>query len=118
MLESSSPPHPINGQTFSDFANCSRGLASINGGASYCPNLMQLAQTGVVYAQAFTPRISDSFPGLLALITGGTPRSTGAYYDVSYDRLLSPPAMTTPYGIVGGASLCPGTRGTQVGFDE
>lgn len=34
---------------------------------------------------------SDSFPGLLAMITGGTPRSTGVYYDDSYDRSLSPP---------------------------
>ena len=40
------------------------------------------------------------------------------YYDVSYDRALSPPAQTTPYGIVGGPSLCPGTVGAQVGFDE
>jgi hypothetical protein len=40
------------------------------------------------------------------------------YYDVSYDRSLSPPAKTTPYGIVGGAKLCPSVIGTQVGFDE
>ena len=44
--------------------------------------------------------------------------TTGTFYDVSYDRALSPPAKTTPYGIVGGANLCPGTVGTQVGFDE
>jgi hypothetical protein len=49
-------------------------------------------------------------------VTGGSPRSTGAFYDVSYDRALSSPAQTTPYGIPGGA--CPGTVGTQVGFDE
>ena len=108
----------IDGMHGVDFANCSQGLASINGGLAYCPNLAKLAQTGVVYTQALTPRISDSFPGLLALITGGTPRSTGAYYDVSYDRALSPPMTTTPYGIMGGANLCPGTRGTQVGYDE
>src|SRR5262249_56004412 len=61
---------------------------------------------------------SDSFPGLTALVTGGSPRSTGAFYDVSYDRSLSPPKVTTPYGIVGGAALCPSVVGTQVGFDE
>jgi hypothetical protein len=38
------------------------------------------------------------------------------YYDVSYDRALSPPKKTTPYGIVAGS--CPGDVGTQVGFDE
>ena len=41
------------------------------------------------------------------------------FYDVSYDRTLSPPAAAlTPNGIPGGASLCPGTKGTQVGFEE
>jgi hypothetical protein len=30
----------------------------------------------------------------------------------------SPPTTTTPYGIVGGAGLCPSVVGTQVGFDE
>jgi hypothetical protein len=35
-----------------------------------------------VAASASKP--SDSFPGLIALVTGGTPKSTGAYYDVAY----------------------------------
>jgi len=108
----------IDGMHSLDFTNCSQGLPSINGGSSYCPNLAQLAQSGVVYTSAMTPRPSDSFPGLVGQITGGHPRTTGTYYDVSYDRALSPPATTTPYGIVGGANLCPGMRGTQVGFDE
>ena len=51
-------------------------------------------------------------------MTGGSPRSTGAFYDVSYDRALSPPEKTTPSGIVGGPTLCPGVVGTQVGMDE
>ena len=51
-------------------------------------------------------------------MTGATPRSTGAFYDVSYDRSLSPPAKTTPYGIIGGKALCPSVVGTQVGLDE
>lgn len=55
---------------------------------------------------------------LTALVTGGSPRSTGTFYDVSYDRALSPPAHTTPYGIIGGPGLCPIVVGTQVGFDE
>ncbi|HZZ61959.1 MAG TPA: alkaline phosphatase family protein [Roseiarcus sp.] len=77
-----------------------------------------LAKTGLVYTQASTSKPSDSFPGLTALATGGTPKSTGAFYDVSYDRALSPPARTTPYGIPGGPNLCPRVVGTQVGFDE
>jgi hypothetical protein len=108
----------IDGMHAIDFTNCAKGLASVNSAAPYCPNLAQLAQNGVTYVQALTPRPSDSFPGLAALITGGTPRSAGLYYDVSYDRSLSPPAVTTPYGIKGGSDLCPKFVGTQIGFDE
>jgi hypothetical protein len=52
------------------------------------------------------------------LLTGASPRNSGFFYDVSYDRALSPPAQTTPYGITGGANLCPSVVGTPVGFDE
>jgi len=45
------------------------------------------------------------------MITGGSPRSTGVYYDASYDRALSPPAQA-------GASLCPGVKGTFVDYAE
>jgi len=89
----------IDGMHSLDFLNCSQGRPSINGGQSFCPNLAQLAQSGTVYTNALTPRPSDSFPGLVAQITGGNPRTAGVYYDVSYDRALSPPAVTTPYGL-------------------
>ncbi len=105
----------IDGMHALDFANCASG---VNGGAPYCPNMAALGHHGVTYTQTSTSRPSDSFPGLTALVTGGSPRSTGAFYDVSYDRSLSPPRKTTPYGIVGGANLCPSVVGTQVGFDE
>jgi len=29
---------------------------------------------------------SDSFPGLISMVTGGTPKSTGVFYDDSYSR--------------------------------
>jgi hypothetical protein len=105
----------IDGMHALDFANCANG---INGGAAYCPTMAELTEHGVTYTQASTSRPSDSFPGLTALVTGGSPRSTGAFYDVSYDRSLSPPRKTTPFGIVGGPGLCPSVVGTQVGFDE
>ena len=107
----------IDGMHSLDFANCSSGTPA-SGNEPYCPNLAALTSTGVHYLQALTPKPSDSFPGLVAQITGGTPRSAGVFYDVSYDRALSPPAQTTPYGIIGGPKLCPSVRGTQVGFDE
>jgi hypothetical protein len=107
----------IDGMHSLDFANCAKGVP-LYGNQTYCPHLASLSATGMHYLQAFTPKPSDSFPGMVAQITGGTPRSAGMYYDVSYDRALSPPAKTTPYGIVGGAKLCPSVVGTQVGFDE
>jgi len=107
----------IDGMHALDFANCSKGVPN-SGNDPYCPHLAALSATGVHYLQALTPKPSDSFPGLTAQITGGTPRSAGIFYDVSYDRALSPPAKTTPYGIVGGPKLCPSVIGTQVGFDE
>ncbi len=107
----------IDGMHSLDFANCAKGVPLYEN-QTYCPHLASLSATGVHYLQALTPKPSDSFPGLVAQITGGTPRTAGVYYDVSYDRALSPPAKTTPYGIVGGPKLCPSVIGTQVGFDE
>src|SRR5579863_294385 len=107
----------VDGMHSVDLANCIKGVYT-SGNQPYCPNLISLASTGVSYSQALTPRPSDSFPGLTAQITGGTPRSAGMFYDVNYDRSLSPPYETTPYGIQGGPKLCPSVIGTQVGFDE
>ena len=75
-----------------DLLNCSNGIPSVNGGAPYCPNLADLAGTAVNYVAASTSKPSDSFPGLMNLVTGATPRTMGVYYDVAYDRTLSPPS--------------------------
>jgi hypothetical protein len=108
----------IDGMHALDFENCTRGIAFIQGGEPYCPNLAELRAGGLDYTHAFTTKPSDSFPGSGGLATGGLPATIGMYYDVSYDRALSPPAQTTPYGIVGGPNLCPSVVGTPVGFDE
>lgn len=76
--------------------------------AGTCPAIAAIAGTGVHYTGAATPGLSDSFPGLAALLTGGTPKSAGLFYDVSYDRTLFAPGDTT----------CTGTRGWNVVFDE
>lgn len=68
--------------------------------------LAQLKKHGITYTNASTSRPSDSFPGLLAQITGGSTVSTGVWYDDSYDRTLSPPG-----------SSC-ATVGTEVLYDE
>ncbi len=108
----------IDGMHALDFENCSKGMSGVNGGQPFCPHMAKLADHGYTYTEASAARPSDSFPGLTAIVTGASPRTTGAFYDVSYTRTLSPPAKTTPYGIVGGANLCPGTVGTQLGYDE
>ena len=52
--------------------------------------LARLSEHGRIYTNASATRPSDSFPGLLAMVSGGTPRSTGVYYDDGYDRSLAP----------------------------
>jgi hypothetical protein len=63
--------------------------------------LAELAGHGITYSNARTPANSDSFPGLLALITGGSPVSHGLFYDVSYNRGIFDPTNTTCSGQVG-----------------
>jgi len=70
--------------------------------------LDELAEHGVTFSNARTPANSDSFPGLLALITGGSPRTHGLFYDYSYDRTIWAPDNKT----------CSGQTGTQMIFDE
>lgn len=77
-------------------------------GANTCPNLAVLAQSGLTYTEARTPGLSDSFPGLAALVTGGSPKTAGLFYDVSYDRTLYAPSD----------SNCTGKQGWNVVFDE
>jgi hypothetical protein len=111
----------IDGMHALDFINCATGLSGINGGTPYCPNLAALAETGVNYLQASTSKPSDSFPGLMALVTGGSPRSVGAFYDVAYDRSLDAPAKTTGNGVAGAPGQCtPGAAptGTTTEYDE
>jgi hypothetical protein len=110
----------IDGMHALDFVNCSKGISGVNNGAPYCPRLARLAQTGVSYLDTSTSKPSDSFPGLMALVTGGSPRSVGAFYDVAYDRSLDPPATTTGNGVAGAPGLCmPGApTGTTTEFDE
>jgi hypothetical protein len=68
--------------------------------------LAQLAAQGIDYTNARGVVPADSFPGLLALVTGGTPAVTGVYYDDSYDRALAAPG-----------SDC-SRSGTRVRYDE
>jgi Type I phosphodiesterase / nucleotide pyrophosphatase len=101
-----------------DYLNCSHGLAAVNNGAPYCPNLAALGTTGVNYTAASTSKPSDSFPGLMNIMTGATPRTMGVYYDVAYDRTLSPPVNTTGNGNAGGTCTPGVITGYTTEFDE
>jgi hypothetical protein len=57
-----------------------------------------LGNHGINYVAASTSKPSDSFPGLTAIVTGGSPALTGVYYDVAYSRNLQGPATTTGNG--------------------
>ena len=109
----------IDGMHARDFINCSKGISGVNGGDPYCPQLALLNQTGVNYLDASASRPSDSFPGLMALVSGGSPRTVGAFYDVAYDRSLDPPAKDTGNGVTAGACTAgaPPT-GTRTEYEE
>jgi len=92
----------IDGMHSLDFQNCATGLPGVNNGAPYCPTLAALGVTGSTYLNASASKPSDSFPGLMAIVSGGSPRSVGAFYDVAFDRSLAPPLKTTGNGVAGG----------------
>ena len=108
----------IDGMHAVDYLNCSQGVAGVNGGQPYCPNLAKLGQTGVNYLDTSTSRPSDSFPGLTTIVTGGTPRVHGAFYDVAYDRVLAPPIKKTGNGLKGGPCTPGVANGTSTEYEE
>lgn len=108
----------IDGMHVVDFVNCSQGVASVNSGRPYCPNLAQLAQTAVNYLDPSASRPSDSFPGLTTIVSGATPRLHGAFYDVAYDRVLAPPAVATGNGLLGGNCTPNQANGTTTEYEE
>ena len=78
----------VDGMHAVDLKNCINGISTVNNGEPYCPALAALSKTGVNYVAASTSKPSDSFPGLIAIVTGGSPALTGIYYDVAYARNL------------------------------
>ena len=56
--------------------------------------LADLVHRGTDYTNARTPFPSDSFPGMVGQVTGGSPGTTGVYYDDTYNRALLPAGTT------------------------
>ena len=78
----------------------------------------KLATHGVQYPGAYTTRPSDSYPGMLAQVTGGTPKTAGLFYDDSYDRTEYPSkAFYVSQGLPDPG--CAGQAGTELtNFEE
>ena len=70
--------------------------------------MAELAQHGTTFTEARLPGDSDSFPGILALVTGGGPISHGVFYDFSYNRSFFDPTNVN----------CTGGPGAPQVFDE
>src|SRR5580700_4291736 len=83
----------VDGMHAVDFLNCAKGISTTNN--------------------------SDSFPGLIGIVTGGSPAYTGVYYDVAYSRNYDAPAKTTGNGL--GAGPCTpfaAPTGTTTEYEE
>ena len=68
--------------------------------------LARFVSEGASYSNARAPFPSDSFPSLTAIVTGAHPKSSGVYYDDSWNRSL------LPAGTVDCAHATPGVEVT------
>jgi len=66
--------------------------------------LAKLETNGTNYTAAQTTFPSDSFPGMVAQLTGGGPGTTGVYYDDTYNHALLAP------GTINCSTAAPGTE--------
>src|ERR1700729_1563486 len=109
----------VDGMHAVDFLNCANGITTVNSGQPFLPSMAALGATGINYNAASTSKPSDSFPGLTAIVTGGSPALTGVYYDVAYSRNYSAPAQTTGNGVASGPCT-PNTAptGTTTEYEE
>jgi hypothetical protein len=71
--------------------------------------LAALVSNGSEFTNAQTTLPSDSFPGMIAQLTGGGPGTTGVYYDDTYNHALLPP---------GTADCSTAAAGTEVPWTE
>jgi hypothetical protein len=100
----------IDGMHALDYENCVKDNS--------CPTMASLGKHGVTYTRTSTSRPSDSFPGLMAIVTGGSPKSVGAFYDVAYDRILAPPTIETGNGNPPGPCMEGHNNGATTEYEE
>jgi hypothetical protein len=75
--------------------------------AAYLPNIRAFEQSAIHYSNAHTVTPSDSVPASLSYFTGAGPKTTGVYYEDSYDR-----SLYAPGGFLGGP------QGTEFALTE
>ena len=100
----------IDGMHALDYENCVKN--------NTCPSMASLGKHGVTYPRTSTSKPSDSFPGLMAIVTGGSPKSVGAWYDVAYDRILAPPTIETGNGNPPGPCMEGHNNGATTEYEE
>jgi hypothetical protein len=100
----------IDGMHALDYENCVNNKT--------CPWMASLGKHGVTYPRTSTSKPSDSFPGLMAIVTGGSPKSVGAWYDVAYDRILAPPTIETGNGNPPGTCTEGHNNGATTEYEE
>jgi hypothetical protein len=67
--------------------------------------LAHLVSAGTQYTHASTTTPSDSFPGMVAQLTGGGPGTTGVYYDDTWNAQLLPAGTTSCKGVKPGVEI-------------
>jgi len=66
----------------------------------FIPDILDLANHGVTYSNAYAVKPTDNFPNMIAQVTGAGPKTSGIYYDETYRRSYYP-ALSPPNGIPG-----------------
>ena len=69
--------------------------------------LKRLSRHGTQFPNAYTTAPSDSFPGMIAQVTGASPKTAGVFYDDSYERTFFAPG-----------SDCSGDAGAETTYAE
>jgi hypothetical protein len=67
--------------------------------------LAKLVRNGTDFVNAQVQVPTDSFPGMVGQLTGGTPRTTGIYYDDSWNAALLPAGTTSCAGVAPGVEV-------------
>jgi hypothetical protein len=79
--------------------------------------LARLARRGTEFTHARSPFPSDSFPGMVGQVTGGNPKTTGIYYDVTYNHYLLDPTASAS-AVPRKADCAAANPGANIPFDE